>query len=211
VPWVHEIYDSAEPMRRELERRKQAEAARRAESEAGLALAIPHAERGSVAAMRKVMEPLAVRHGFTIETRTTMPAGAAAFAQCDRRNIVIPPIVDAETFAIALHEAGHVLAERCTRRAPHQPDPTVTRWHHCLACETNAWTVAMRLVPFTKEMHDRLRSALKTYRRSTPGPASEKQRLDRIAGTVFYAEEKQKRLKWQMLLDRQAAVKGRNR
>ena len=186
---------------REREQKRLAEVARREVIDGALNRELVDVERGQVPAMRRVISLLAERHNFTIEVREAMPDGAVAFAQCGRRNIVIPPIVDAETFAVALHEAGHILAERCTRRAPHQPDPTVTRWSHCLKCETDAWEQAMRLVPFSKEMHDRLRSALKTYRRSTPGPASEVQRLDELSGTIAWRLDQQRRRKWQMRCD----------
>ena len=50
------------------------------------------------------------------------------------------------------------LEEHPLRRcAPHQPNPSVTRWHHCVRCETEATEIAMRLVPFTSEMHARAR------------------------------------------------------
>ena len=83
------------------------------------------------------------------------------------------------------------LEEHHLRRcAPHQPNPSVTRWHHCVRCETEATEIAMRLVPFTREMHARLASGLKSYRQSTPALASEKQRLDQLAGTIAWRRDR---------------------
>jgi hypothetical protein len=174
---------------------------------------LPHIEVGNVAAMRKAVDLLAKKHRFTVEVQhatTDSDASSYAYAQWHLRKIVIPPIEDSESFSVALHEIGHIVVGECPRSEPHRPDPTVTRWHACLACESDATEVAMRLVPFSPEMHAKLSRCLKTYRRSTPGPESEKERLDRIAGTVFYAEQKQARLKWQAMLERQALAKRRN-
>jgi hypothetical protein len=174
---------------------------------------LPHIEVGNVAAMRKAVDLLAKKHRFTVEVQhatTDSDASSYAYAQWHLRTIVIPPIKDSESFSVALHEIGHIVVGECPRSEPHRPDPTSTRWHACLACESDATEVAMRLVPFSADMHAKLSRCLKTYRRSTPGPESEKERLDRIAGTVFYAEEKQKRQRWQLRLERQAWAMRRN-
>jgi hypothetical protein len=46
-------------------------------------------------------------------------------------------------------------------------------------------------------MHDEMARCLRSYRRVTPGPATAIEALDRIAGTVHFAEEEHKRRKFQ--------------
>ena len=53
------------------------------------------------------------------------------------RKIHVRPIVDAETFAVALHEIGHILAGECSRREPHRP-VIEDGCYLCIACETSA-------------------------------------------------------------------------
>jgi hypothetical protein len=184
---------------------------------------LPHVEAVNIAAMRKTVGLLAKKHRFTVEVRTTMPSGASAYADSRRRNIVVPPITDEDTFAVCLHEAGHILAGECPRREPHRPDPTVTRWHHCLECEVSAWQHAMQLIPFSRAMHERLAESLQSYRRSTPGSAAAVERLDRLAGSVSWAEDVSRRRRerereafaahWRKKeeqLERQARAKRRN-
>ena len=198
--FVDSHHDSAAAYGRMLQerRRKQAEeerrrAERRAAAMAQLEPLVGPAESGSVEAMREVVRLLTEGHGIAVEIREHMPSGVSAYANWGTRTITIPPIVDAGTFAVALHECGHVLASQCPGREPHRPDPSVRRWHHCIRCEVDAWLQAMRLVPFSRAMFDRLRSSLGSYRRSTPAAQAEIERLDRVSGTVTWAMERQKR------------------
>lgn len=196
-------YCSAAAMRRDSERKAREAEAARLEMQREMGPAIRRAEAGDVAAMGRVIELLAKAHRFTIDTRTEMPKGAAAFANWSTRTVTIPPVTDEQTFATALHEVGHILAGECPRSEPHRPDPKVTRWHHCIACEREAWRVAMTLVPFSRAMHARLQQSLRTYRRTTPASAAEIARLDQLAGTVTWAMAYSKRRRWQ---DRLGAV-----
>jgi hypothetical protein len=202
-------YDSAAIYNRELERKQRKErdrAARWSVLDAQLSTAMPLAQAGDVAAMRVVGACLVEKHDVTVEERTVMPEGVAAFANAATRTIVVPPMTDAVTFAHRIHEIGHVLAGECSGREPHRRDPTVKSWTHCLKCETDAWEIAMRLVPFSRPMHDTLRSGLRTYRRTTPAPYSEVVRLERLSGTLAWLEDRQRRMKRQWMEQRQARV-----
>ena len=187
-------------MRQQQEAREREKAARASEIGRLVYAAIPEIQRGSVAAMKQVAALLCERHNVKVDERTTMPSGASAYAIWGSRTIVVPPIVDEKTFAVRLHELGHVLQGECPGREPHRPDPNERRWHHCIACESDAWRCATALVPFSREMHETLRNSLQTYRRMTPASASALQTLDQIAGTVAYMEE---RLKWIKMRERE--------
>ena len=203
---------------RERERKRQArEAEEKAAAEAGRLRAVDlrletvtrAVETGSIVAMRKMIEFLAEKYRFTVETRTRMPAGAAAYANWRTRKIVVPPITDEETFAVNLHEIGHILQGQCPNREPHRVDPSVREWWHCLECESDAWRRALRLAPFSKEMFARLQSSLRHYRRTTPGSAEAKQRLDQVAGTVMWATEKQRWDRWKWMTQRMERLRRR--
>jgi hypothetical protein len=139
-------------------------AAKGALAELKLQTALPHAEQGNVLAMRLVVKLLAEKYGKRIEVRAVMPKGAAAYANWATGTAVIPPIVDAATFAQAIHEIAHLIAGPCSRREPHRPDPSVTRWHHCVACERRAWEIGLSLVEFSRGMFKELQRGLRSYR-----------------------------------------------
>jgi hypothetical protein len=153
-------------------------------------------ERGDVDAMARIAAAIAAIHAITVDVRTRMPAGVGGLANWQRRAIVVPPIDSVESFAVFLHEAGHILAGPCTDRTPHRRDHAVREWHRCLACEVDAWERAMALVPFTRAMHGRLRQCLATYRRTTIGPKAAVEALDAISGTVTWARAKQARVRF---------------
>ena len=95
------------------------------------------------------------------------------------------------------HEAGHVLAGRCPNDGTvHRRDPRVKGSWACIRCETLATSRALTLAPFTRPMFDRLVQGLRSYRRGTRGPAREIETLDRLAGTLSFAEHQQRWLKW---------------
>src|SRR5262245_33212808 len=187
--------------------RQQQERERRAAMEARLVPLLAATERGSVQARREAAAIICERERVEVVERSVSELsalGVGAYAMCgSRRAIVVPPIVDAETFATRLHEVGHLLAGRCGG-GDHQPDQKVTHWHHCLRCEVDAWQHAMWLAPFTRHMFQRLRRALKSYRAGTPGPVSARNAVDRLRGTVTFASEKIRRLKWDARIQRQA-------
>jgi hypothetical protein len=123
-----------------------------------------------------------------------MPAGAAAYADLRGKRVVCPPIEDEIDVAIVLHELGHHLSEPC-KGSRHHKDPKVTNWHHCLACEVDAWTCAIALVkplPWSRAMHQRLTRSLQIYRRQTPGGRSARRELDALACPIAWFELKQR-------------------
>jgi hypothetical protein len=210
-----DFYAGTERLRRQLEeeKRQKAEqerqkAERRAAIDTQLGPAVREAEAGVPGALVRVCELIEAKHGIRVECRTDIPGDAYAYADWSRRTIVLPPGDDDENCAVRLHEDGHIIAGQCTGREPHRPDPSVTRWHHCIACETEAWRIAMTLVPFSREMHARLRRSLQSYRRKTPASPEALKQLDQVAGTVAWATERHKRKRWQMLTERQAAAQA---
>ena len=191
---------------KEREREEREKAARVAEINRSLEMAMPGVERGSITAMQQVADLLCEKHGIKVDERTSMPSGAAAYACWSTRTITVPPITDEESFAVRLHEIGHVLSGACPGREPHRPDPNETRWHHCAACETSAWKESLKLASFSKRMFARLRRSLSVTRDVMPASSQAIQELDRTKGTVGWATEVTKRKKWQAMLDRQAAA-----
>jgi hypothetical protein len=131
-----------------------------------------------------------------------------------------------QLFAVALHELGHCLSERC-EGGDHRPDPSVVRWHNCIRCEQLAWDRALTLAPFSRSMFNELRRGLAIYRQQTPAPASAVEALDVTRGTVTLAANHQRhmvrrvdvaraRLAWAMLtpaerVDHQIADQRRRR
>lgn len=148
---------------------------------------------------RKLVAVLAQRHRITV---VVTPAGRNGSALASSRTIMIPPIVDAGTFAVALHEIGHVINGTCPQRDPHRP-LLVSGSLACVACEVAATRTAMQLAPFTPEMHAHLRYALKTYRWSTPAPAQALRALDRLASFTGYALARTAFVKRDVALERQ--------
>jgi hypothetical protein len=125
-----------------------------------------------------------------------MPPGASAYADWRTRTITCPPVCDAESFAVALHECGHLIAGVC-RGEGHYRDPAVRAWHHCLACERLAWSHAIRLsrpIPWSRVMQARLRRSLEIYRRQTPAWPRVKAEAARLTLERSRLEEMQARL-----------------
>ena len=193
---------------REARERQARERERAARVRNNLATLMPLINGGSVDAMRRYCELLEAEHGITAEFCMEFPAGASAYAVWNKRHIVVPHTVDAITFAIRLHEDGHILAGPCPQREPHRPDPKERRWHHCIACEVDAWEKAMSIAPFSREMHTKLRRSLETYRRTTPAATSQVGRLDRLVSDGAYADS---RLKWLARRDREARLERAQR
>ena len=120
---------------------------------------MPDVERGDIDAMRKVATIVQAKYGFHVVERTVMPAGAAAFFNWDTRTATVPPITDAESFAVRLHEFGHGIAGKCPQREPHRRDLRVTAWWNCVPCENAGWFCAGNEVPFTLPMFRRTLSS----------------------------------------------------
>ena len=129
------------------------------------------------------------------------------FARIQSRFVSVPPPVDWESFAVALHEAGHVLAPDCTGTGEHRPNPDSTS-HACLACERNATAAAHRMFPFNRQMHDRLRQAISSYRVTTPAPLAVQRDVDQFVGSVAYAE---RRMGWLRMDERIARLERAKR
>jgi hypothetical protein len=199
-------YDSSFVAWAEYEERARRKLQQAADAAAAWVTAIEQAERGNVDAMQQVAGLLAARHNITIVTWSRMPEGARAFYDWSNDVAYCPAIVDVDTFAVVVHELGHGLCGRCPGREPHRRDPTVTNWHHCLQCETNAWSAAVQSVPFSREMFHTLQRSLGIYRGMTPGPPAAVSELDRVRSFLFYATHKQARFKQRERLDKQARV-----
>lgn len=137
---------------------------------------------GNCDAMTAFVEAVAKRHGFTCiwqQAKLFEGTGSAAWADWGARTIRVPIIAGAEDFAVALHEAGHIVAGACTRQPPHFAQPEEKRWHKCLECEAEAWRIALEQLSPTSALeavHARLRRSLEIYTDSTPGthPAFDK-------------------------------------
>src|SRR5437870_5436190 len=127
---------------------------------------------------RKFLRVLSERHRFRV--RVTLNETDGASSNWRRREIYIAPIIDETGFAIALHEAGHLLAGECPQTDPHRRDRRVVGFWNCVTCETDAWTQALQVSPlFTRAMHASLAKCLRSYRRTTPAPISAVRVLDR--------------------------------
>jgi hypothetical protein len=141
----------------------------------------------TVADYRRHIEAVLRRHAITAVWGGRR-AGVTAFAERAPRRITCPLIVDDETAATALHEAGHVLSEQCAGPA-HYRDPAVTAWSNCLRCETLAWSAAIELVrplPWSRAMHRQLTRSLTSYRRGTPGWPDARRELDALAREITW-------------------------
>jgi hypothetical protein len=175
-----------------------AEAARQAE----LRSLMPSAERGDVAAMRRIAALLADGCGYIIDYRSAAELsarGVGAYFVWPRGPIVAPPITDLESFATFLHEYGHGVAGVCPGREPHRPDPSVRDWTHCIQCETDAWKAATEAVPFTLEMFRNLQWSLRIYRGMTPASAAAIGALDTLASfEKSFAEPRQRKVETQL-------------
>ena len=147
------------------------------------------------AGRRALGETIARAYGVSVEMSKSIPAGTYAFSNWSQRRITLPPdwADSSEGLAAFLHETGHIIAGPCPKTAPHQGHRVDQRWWHCLACETVAWERAMHTAPFSRAMFHRLQGALRTYRRTTPGPPEAKDALRRVASDSYYAARVQAR------------------
>lgn len=164
--------------RRAVERalaREQARAQSAEDSEIDRLLA-----RDPIEGFRRHIALLATRHQIRITWDDVRPRAARW-----RRRVYIPRIRSATDYAVGLHEAGHILSAPCTERRPHRGDPTNTRAHACIACELDAWRVGIDLARIWEPaMHARLRTALESYRRTTPTFTDQIDALERLSGGV---------------------------
>ncbi len=165
---------------------------------AAVAPIMPAVDRHDSAALTEYLECLAHRWDTTIiwQRPSVFPAGAAAFAEWQHRRITLPIIESGheDRFAVGLHEQGHINMGPCNG-PDHFVDPGTKKFHRCLACETSAWRVALRLAPASclDLVHARLREGLEIYRESTPGPRDAFRALEDLRDGSALAAERQKR------------------
>jgi hypothetical protein len=192
-------YDSATALAGDQARRQREQAARRPVLQAALDTAARRAEAGDLAAMTEMIHLLAERHSVRITWR---PPDQQAYAYAiGTKAVVIPPIRSATDFAVCLHELGHCVAGPCAG-GDHQPQRN-GQWRACLRCEQEAWEIAMRMCVFSPAMFAELQRGLTWYRRSTGGPASAAEAVDRTKGTITWADSVQKHKR---MRDRHALV-----
>jgi hypothetical protein len=154
---------------------------------------------GNPAAMRQFVESIAERYGITIQWTARDWYACGKFAS-------VPPPVDTSALAICLHELSHAVLGPCPGVGAHQPQQN-GRSVACLECERLAWEKSTQLLPMDRAMHERLRSALATYRRSTPAPRNVTDSADRLMGSVRQKSEQQRRAKWQDKVEKVARWK----
>jgi hypothetical protein len=163
----------------ELARERAHQAALR-DAKAAIAKLTRAIDRGDVAAMRETAGIVQHLYGFRVEESSQISAAVTAYFNWGNKTATVPPITDAESFAVRLHEFGHGIAGDCTNREPHRRDPTVRDWWMCLACENAAWAAAAALVPFGRPMWARLHSSLGWYRQRTPADAAIRRSVDTL-------------------------------
>lgn len=178
---------------REAAKKAKAEAARQLDRDEARALQLLH-RSDPIPGYIAYAEIIEKRHGITVEFRTVMPAGAAAFANWQSRTVVVPPTEDEQTAALRFHEDFHIIVGECPGTEPHRRDLRVQQWWHCLSCESAAWAAALKAVPFTRAMFARLQESLAINRGMTPGSAAAVAALDNVASSDNYARLRQQRL-----------------
>jgi hypothetical protein len=146
---------------------------------------------GDPVVLRRFLEAIAMQHD--VEITWTSDRGSW---RSRRGHVFIPPPIDKTAAAIGLHELSHNIAGPCPRSGVHRAKDD-GRTLQCLECERRAWDIAVRLVPFDREMHQLLRQCLSSYRRSLSAPASVQRESDRLMGTVSWAQRQQSARRWQ--------------
>jgi hypothetical protein len=199
--------------------RLQTEAAERARAaedaiRAGWTALAIRAEHGDVQAMRDLCDSLARHHGIRIIDDPGYDS-TACFRH-ESRTAFVPPIDDLESFAVCLHELGHGLAGPCPMTGDHFTTivgGTIVGGVHvggsaaCQRCEVDAWTEAMRLVSFTREMFDRVRRSLSSYRSALATRAA-RTALAQTVSPLTHMQSRQHHLTHRDRLARQARVEA---
>jgi hypothetical protein len=151
--------------------------------------------------MREFFERKCREHGVT----WTYTADGNWYAKPLQRRVWVPPPVDDEAFAVALHEAAHCVIGRCPG-GPLHFDQRRNGTAACLECERQTSERALQWAS-TPRMRERLRSALATYRRSVPAPVAAMERADEQLGVVSAFEKKMQRLRFEEKVARQARAR----
>jgi predicted secreted Zn-dependent protease len=161
--------------------------------------------REPIRGLRDLVAALCRRHRITMQWTegSAVPGVARAHANWRTRRIVAPHIRTVQDAATALHEIGHVLQGACPNVGLHRRDSCETAWWHCLECERDASERALRLgAPFTKDMHQWLADALRSYLRNTPAPPDVKRRAERFTNGVSWRETIHAQTAHQLRLER---------
>jgi hypothetical protein len=118
-------------------------------------------------------------------------------------------VVDLETLAEFLHEAGHGITNggRCPERGAHF-QVVKDNAGYCLQCETDAWAAAQRLVPFSPDMFREVQHCLGSYRDVTPGTPAAREALAAMMSTKTYMANQLKRMTYRQRLERQAKAEA---
>jgi hypothetical protein len=142
---------------------------------------------------RAHVDELLTQHGITATWDDVRP-------RAEGRRVWLPTIVDGGTYAICLHEIGHVQAGRCPGTDPHFRETRMAHSYGCQACEVEATSYAMQHArpALTRAMHDMLALGLRSYRSATRGWPDAKRRLDRLASNIGRCGEQQRRLNSQV-------------
>jgi hypothetical protein len=118
----------------------------------------------SVARYRADANKWARLHKTEVIETATPGTNAYAFAKINR--IEVAPIVNAATYAVRMHEQGHVV-HPC---APGHKRTKTDSGEVCVTCELVAWQWAMdHAIEWTHEMHRRLDRSLGTYNKYAVG------------------------------------------
>ncbi len=118
------------------------------------------ADAPQVPVWRAHAERLLQTHTITC-TWVAEAAGLNAYTFATLKKIEVPPITGAGSYAVFLHEVGHV-RHPCNHDRPKQTGP---KRSPCVPCELLAWQFAIQeaRAAWTKPMHERLAESLSTY------------------------------------------------
>jgi hypothetical protein len=130
-------------------------------------------------------------HGITIYPCRRGASRALAW----RHEIYAPWPAETEAdVAEVAHELAHTLQPRCTRRDPHYRDPDIFGSTACVACEAEAWAIAVALLRplrWTRGMHARLVWGLDSYRRTTKTYPQAQREADRLVTNLSFCKIQQ--------------------
>lgn len=193
---------------RAIDAQREEAAAKVRQLDSDLKDAIRLMDREPVPGLRQVIDVLCRQHRITVEWTNgpAVPGEVCAYANWHTRTITTPRIETIEDGVTALEEIGHVLQGPCPRVEPHRPDPQSTKWHRDLACERDAQERALRLVPYSPEMHRAAAASLRRYLNTTPASQDERQRARRVISGATWRELTHERVAHEMRLEQFAEM-----
>jgi hypothetical protein len=132
-------------------------------------IVLPDLER-TVARWRRDIEAKVAALRISLSWDATPATNAYAWPTLKR--IEVAPIIGPETYAVVLHEVGHV-AQPC--QPSHQRVVVDKLTSYCVRCEIGAWQWAQReAVDWQRPMHDVLVESVASYRKhGTPAEQTE--------------------------------------